>query len=153
MRSGRSLTSSKGTRMSASFDPAPLRTKIVATIGPVSRNPAILRGLSDVGVTVFRLNFSHGTHDEHSAVLAQIRALGRETGRHYAVLLDLCGPKIRLGPIPGDLVECPLGAEFIMAVERASADPRILTCSYRALPGDLKRGEVVLFADGTVAMT
>ena len=135
------------------MDSAPLRTKIVATIGPASRSPAILRGLSDAGVTVFRLNFSHGTHEEHSAVLGQIRVLGQETGRHYAVLLDLCGPKIRLGPIPGDLVECPLGAEFIMAVERASDDPRILTCSYRALPGDLKRSEVVLFADGTVAMT
>jgi pyruvate kinase len=77
------------------MDSAPLRTKIVATIGPASRNPAILRGLSDAGVTVFRLNFSHGSYEEHSSVLQQIRALGRETGQHFAVLLDLCGPKIR----------------------------------------------------------
>ena len=134
------------------MDSAPLRTKIVATIGPASRNPAILRGLSDAGVTVFRLNFSHGTYEEHSAVLQQIRALGKETGQHFAVLLDLCGPKIRLGPIPGDLVECPLGEEFVLAADRLSDDPRLLTCSYRNLPGDLRLGELVLFADGTVAM-
>jgi pyruvate kinase len=108
--------------------------------------------LSDAGVTVFRLNFSHGTYEEHSAVLRDIRALGKEIGRHFAVLLDLCGPKIRLGPIPGDLVECPLGEEFILAADRWSDDPRVLTCSYRDLPGDLRLGEVVLFADGTVAM-
>ena len=132
---------------------APIRTKIVATIGPASRDIAVLRGLSEAGVTVFRLNSSHGTHEEHTEVLGRIRALGRETGKHFAVLVDLCGPKIRLGPIPGDLVECPLGEEFILAVERTSDDPHVLTCSYRNLPGDLKLGEAVLFADGTVAMT
>src|SRR5438309_8782110 len=89
----------------------PIRTKIVATIGPASRTPAVLRQLIEAGVNVFRLNFSHGTHEEHSAVLADIRTLSRELGRHAAILQDLCGPKMRLGPIPGDLVECPLGAE------------------------------------------
>jgi pyruvate kinase len=139
--------------MTLDMNSAPIRTKIVATIGPASREVAVLRGLSDAGVTVFRLNSSHGTHEEHTTVLQRIRALGRETGKHFAVLVDLCGPKIRLGPIPGDLVECPLGEEFILAVERTSDNPHILTCSYRNLPGDLKLGEVVLFADGTVAMT
>src|SRR3954454_10888675 len=95
----------------------PIRTKIVATIGPASRTPAILRQLMEVGVNVFRLNFSHGTHEEHSAVLADIRALSREAGKHVGVLQDLCGPKMRLGPIPGDLVECPLGAEFTLVTD------------------------------------
>ena len=90
----------------------PIRTKIVATIGPASRAPAVLRRLIETGVNVFRLNFSHGTHDEHSAVLADIRKLSREAGRHVGVLQDLCGPKMRLGPIPGDSGECPLGEEF-----------------------------------------
>src|SRR5438309_1044293 len=92
----------------------PVRTKIVATIGPASRAPAVLRELIAGGVDVFRLNFSHGTHDEHSATLADIRALSREAGRHVAVLQDLCGPKMRLGLIPGDVVECPLGEEFTL---------------------------------------
>jgi pyruvate kinase len=129
-----------------------IRTKIVATLGPASRTPAILRQLIDAGVNVFRLNFSHGTHEEHSATLAAIRAVSREMGRHVAVLQDLCGPKMRLGPIPGDLIDCQLGEEFTLVTERKSDSPQELTCSYTELPNDLKPGETVLFADGTVAM-
>jgi pyruvate kinase len=131
----------------------PARTKIVATIGPASRTPEILRRLIEAGVNVFRLNFSHGTHEEHSDVLANIRALSREIERHVAVLQDLCGPKMRLGEIPGDFLDCTIGDEFTLVTEKSSSDPRELTCSYRELPNDLKRGEMVLFADGTVAMT
>jgi len=136
-----------------SGDLPPVRTKIVATIGPASRAPDVLRRLIAAGVSVFRLNFSHGTHDEHAAVLGEIRAASHEAGRHVAVLQDLCGPKMRLGPIPGDLVECPLGEEFTLVTEQISDNARELTCSYRDLPNDLKPGETVLFADGTVAMT
>jgi pyruvate kinase len=134
-------------------DLPPIRTKIVATIGPASRTPEVLRRLIEAGVNVFRLNFSHGTHEEHSAVLADILALSRETSRHVAVLQDLCGPKMRLGPIPGDLVECPLGAEFALVTEQTSYAANELTCSYRELPNDLKTGETILFADGTVGMS
>jgi pyruvate kinase len=130
-----------------------VRTKIVATIGPASRAPALLRQLIEAGVNVFRLNFSHGTHEEHTSVLSDIRSASREAGRHVAVLQDLCGPKMRLGPIPGDLVECPLGEEFTLVTERTSDSARELTCSYQDLPNDLKPGETILFADGTVAMT
>src|SRR5436305_10007199 len=132
--------------------PSPIRTKIVATIGPASRARPVLRQLIEAGVNVFRLNFSHGTHEEHSATLADIRALSREAGRHVGVLQDLCGPKMRLGPIPGDLVECHLGEEFTLVAGRTSDSARELTCSYRELPNDLKAGETVLFADGTVPM-
>jgi pyruvate kinase len=131
----------------------PIRTKIVATVGPASRAPAILRQLIETGVNVFRLNFSHGTHEGHSAILADIQTISWEMGRHVGVLQDLCGPKMRLGSIAGDLVECPLGEEFTLVVERSSDSPRELTCSYCELPSDLKPGETVLFADGTVAMT
>lgn len=130
-----------------------IRTKIVATIGPASRSPVVLRQLMESGVNVFRLNFSHGTHEEHSATLAEIRKLSRAMDRHVGVLQDLCGPKMRLGPIPGDIVECPLGEEFTLVADRSAENPRQLTCSYRELPNDLKPGETVLFADGTVAMT
>src|SRR5262245_30001701 len=131
----------------------PSRTKIVATIGPASRSPAVLRRLIEAGVNVFRLNFSHGTHEEHSTVLADVRAISRETGRQAGILQDLCGPKMRLGPIPGDLVECPLGEEFDLVARPTGDGARELTCSYSELPNDLKPGETVLFADGTVAMT
>jgi pyruvate kinase len=115
---------------------APNRTKIVATIGPGSCAPAVLRKLIEVGVDVFRLNFSHGTHDEHSAVLADIRTLSRELGQHVAILQDLCGPKIRLGPIPGDEVACALGEEFTLVAERSSNSAHELTCSYPELSND-----------------
>jgi pyruvate kinase len=138
--------------MSADILP-PIRTKIVATVGPASREPAVLRQLIDAGVNVFRLNFSHGSHEEHAALLTDIRRLGREADRQIAVLQDLGGPKMRLGPIPGDLVDCPLGEEFTLVTDRVSENPRELTCSYRELPNDLKPGEMVLFADGTVAMS
>ena len=128
------------------------RTKIVATIGPASRTPAVLERLLEAGVDVFRLNFSHGSHEEHSAVVADIRALSRKTDRHVAVLQDLCGPKMRLDPLPGDVLECGLDDEFTL-VDHVTATPGELSCSYRALPNDLKPGENILFADGTVAMT
>jgi pyruvate kinase len=131
----------------------PIRTKIVATIGPASRSPADLRQLIETGVNVFRLNFSHGTHEEHATVLAAVRRLSRQMDRHVAVLQDLCGPKMRLGNIPGELVDCQLGEEFTLLSERLTDSPRELTSSYRELPNDLKLGETVLFADGTVAMT
>ena len=130
-----------------------VRTKIVATLGPASREPAVIRKMVEAGVDVFRLNFSHGTHDEHSATLETIRLISKETGRQLAVLQDLCGPKIRLGDIPGDVVECDFGAEFCLSDERKETDdPHQLTCSYKALTNDLEVGQSVLFADGTVAM-
>ena len=128
------------------------RTKIVATIGPASRTPQVLRRLIEAGVDVFRLTFSHGTHEEHSAVLADIRRLSREMDRHVAVLQDLCGPKMRLEPIANDVLDCHLDDEFTL-VAGTPATARELACSYRTLPNDLSPGETVLFADGTVAMT
>ena len=136
-----------------SADTPSVRTKVVATVGPASRDAAVLRRLIDAGVDVFRLNFSHGTHTEHAAVVADVRRLSREAGLHVAVLQDLCGPKMRLGNIPGDLVDCHLGEEFTLSSDRLTDSPRELTCSYRDLPNDLKPGETVLFADGTVAMS
>src|SRR5262245_60646932 len=108
---------------------SPIRTKIIATVGPASREPAVLRRLIDAGVNVFRLNFSHGSHEEHSALLADIRRIGREVDRHIAVLQDLCGPKMRLGPIPGDLIDCTLDEEFSLVTDRTIENPHELTCS------------------------
>ncbi len=129
-----------------------VRTKIVATVGPASRDPAVLRDLVRAGADVFRLNFSHGTHEEHTRALQAIRAIARESECSIAVLQDLGGPKLRVEAIPGDAVECVAGAEFVFVVERTSDDPHQLTCTYRALPHDLKAGDSVLFADGAVAM-
>jgi pyruvate kinase len=130
-----------------------VRTKIVATVGPASSEPSALRALVDAGVDVFRLNFSHGVPEQHSAAFDAIRKIGAETGREIAVLQDLCGPKIRLGAIPGDVIACDLGAEFVLSAEAGPVnDPSRLTSSYPTLADDLLAGQTVLFADGTVAM-
>jgi pyruvate kinase len=130
-----------------------VKTKIVATLGPASRDPVTIRRLAEAGVDVFRLNFSHGTHEEHSETYHAIRAVSRELGRQIAVLQDLCGPKIRLGTIPGDVVSCDLDAEFVLTANPTDpTDPRELTCTYKELTDDLEIGQTVLFADGTVGM-
>ena len=129
-----------------------VRTKIVATVGPASRDPATLRALVDAGVDLFRLNFSHGEPHEHAATWQAIRDVADRAGRLIGVVQDLGGPKIRLGPIPGDAVRCELGAEFTLVAERTADDPHQLTSTYAALPDDLRPGEDVYLADGTVAM-
>lgn len=129
-----------------------VRSKIVATVGPASRSPERLRALVAAGVDVFRLNFSHGTHAEHSENLAAIREAAAEAGRVVGVLQDLCGPKVRLGEVPGDEVICNLEDRFRLVETRTGDDPRELTCTYQTLPRDLKAGDTVLFADGTVGM-
>jgi pyruvate kinase len=132
--------------------PSKVRTKIVATLGPASRAPEVIRAMVEAGVDVFRLNFSHGTHADHTTALGTIRGLAQEMSRSLAVLQDLGGPKIRLGAIAGDEVECRLGDEFTLVGDETSDDPHRLTCTYHELPSDLKAGDVVLFADGNVAM-
>ncbi len=130
-----------------------VRTKIVATIGPASSDPAIVRAMVMAGADVFRLNFSHGTHEQHSATLEMIRGVAAEIGTQVAVLQDLCGPKIRLGAIKGGMVVCDQDAEFVLAHEPdPRGDDHHLTSTYRTLADDLSMGQSVLFADGTVAM-
>lgn len=130
-----------------------VRTKIVATVGPASSDPAVLREMVEAGVDVFRLNFSHGTHEEHTRQLRAIRRISDEAGIQLAVLQDLCGPKIRLGHIPGDAVSCDLDSVFTLAGEPGPGeDPHYLTCSLPSLPSELEMGQNVQFADGTVAM-
>jgi len=130
-----------------------VRTKIVATVGPASRDPEMLRRLADAGVDVFRLNFSHGTHEQHAVTYEAICEVNRILGRRIAILQDLCGPKIRLGPIVDDVVSCDLDAEFTLWKQLDQRDdPRKLTCTYDELADDLEVGQSILFADGAVAM-
>jgi pyruvate kinase len=130
-----------------------VRTKIVATVGPASTDPQVLRQMIEAGVDVFRLNFSHGTHEIHTTTLETIRRIAAETETQIAVLQDLCGPKIRLGQVIGGVVDCDHDAEFVLVNERTQDDDaHCLTSTFRNLADDLDVGQSVLFADGTVAM-
>src|SRR5688572_6046671 len=86
------------------------RTKIVATLGPASSDPAVLETLIRAGVNVVRLNMSHGTHDSHRRANETVRAVAGRLGAHVAVLADLCGPKIRVGRFPEGKVTLASGA-------------------------------------------
>lgn len=132
-----------------------VRTKIVATLGPASHSPEMIDRLIDAGVDCFRLNASHSVGEVRSAMLRDVRQVATRKDRAIAVLLDLGGPKFRLGPIPGGMVECPRNASFVLARERAlheADDAQLLTCTYPQIADELRVGDFVLFADGTVAM-
>ena len=85
------------------------RTKIVATIGPATRDPEVLARLVEAGMDVARLNFSHGTHDEHAETARLVREASSRAGRPVAILQDLPGPKMRIGPLEGDKASCAAG--------------------------------------------
>ena len=127
-----------------------VRSKIVATVGPACRRR--LAELVDAGVDVFRLNMAHGTPEVHGETIRAIRLLERQRGRPLAVLVDLAGPKIRLGKLRRDPLPVERGQLFRLLKEGPPQREVDLTCSYRELYDDLQVGDAVLLADGTVRM-
>ena len=127
-------------------------TKIVATVGPSSAAEPTLVELSRRGVDVFRINMAHGDRDGHEATLAAIRAVALRVDRPLAVLVDLSGPKIRLGEIAGGVVECSIGDVFHFVRGESTNEPRSLTSTYAGLVDELEKGDRILLADGTVGM-
>src|SRR5262245_40603739 len=93
------------------------RTKIVATVGPASDSPEMLRELIDAGVDVFRLNFAHGTPETHLENVRRIRAVSEEIGREVGILGDLPGPKLRLGDLEGDVAVLHSGSKVVLRGE------------------------------------
>ncbi len=128
------------------------RTKIVATVGPASATREMLAELVLAGVDIFRLNFAHGSHDWLSGIVAMIRDISREQRRPIGILGDLSGPKIRLGMLPGESINCAEGAEFTFIRGLQTSDPQQLTCTYEPLIDDVRPGDRILLADGCVAM-
>ncbi|MBD5654218.1 MAG: pyruvate kinase [Candidatus Eremiobacteraeota bacterium] len=130
------------------------RTKIVATIGPASRDPATLRALVDAGLNVARLNFSHGTHEEHGAVIADLRRVSREAGVPVGILQDLPGPKVRTGTLAGGVPDVPLenGASFSLATSDIAGTARGVSVSYGGLARDVDVGKLIYLADGAIAL-
>jgi pyruvate kinase len=130
------------------------RTKIVATVGPASREPAILRSLILAGVNVVRLNFSHGTHEEHAAVIADIRAIAAELHTYVAVLQDLPGPKVRTGNYaPGiDSVNLVPGSELVLTVEQIPSTQTCISVQHKGLADDVVPGTLLYLADGAIQL-
>jgi pyruvate kinase len=127
-------------------------TKIVATVGPASEGPQLLRELVEAGVDVFRLNFSHGTHESHAAVVGRIRDAAREVGRHVGILQDLSGPKIRTGPLSGGPLSLVDGEELrIAAGDEPGTAGRVFT-PYAPLIAAARPGDRLLLDDGRIEL-
>ena len=131
--------------------PRPSQTKIVATLGPATKSADAVRELVQAGVDVFRINTAHGTLDEHQARVDLIRAISGELEQPLGVLVDLPGPKIRLGEIPGGSLECAPGDTLWFVRGDASTEPCRLTSTYETLVDELDVGDRVLLVDGLVA--
>ena len=127
-------------------------TKIVATVGPASRSYEVLRDMAAAGVDVFRLNFSHGTHEEHKEVIERVLQINAEYGWHVGILCDLQGPKIRIGKIGGRTVELKDGSEITFTTEEVLGDHKRVFINYQKFVSDIDVGERVLLDDGQLVL-
>jgi pyruvate kinase len=130
------------------------RTKIVATIGPASRDREVLVQMVEAGMDVVRLNFSHGTHEQHAETAAWVREAAGRAGRPVAILQDLPGPKLRIGPLIEDVVELKTGdvVTFECGNGDLTGDERRMSISWAGLATAVDPGEVLYLADGAVRL-
>lgn len=127
------------------------RAKLVCTLGPACDSPEGLKGLIEAGMDVARLNFSHGTHEEHGARLHRLRQASEVNKKEVAALQDLCGPKIRTGRFPARF-ELPTGAAITLIEGAKSDDERVIPIQYEGLAGDVRVGDRILFDDGRLVL-
>ena len=129
-------------------------TKIVATLGPASSEPQLLEQMIREGVNVVRLNFSHGSAQDHIDRAAMVRAAAQRAGREVAIMADLQGPKIRVGKFAQGKVQLVNGADFVLDASRAEpGDERGVGLDYKELPRDVKTGDTLLLNDGLIVLT
>jgi len=130
------------------------RTKIVATLGPATESDAAVDSLIKAGVDVVRLNFSHGTVEEHKARAEKIRRIGGENNRHLAILADLQGPKIRTRKFRHGSVELAVGDSFCLNIDclDGEGDSEQVGVTYRKLPQDVKAGNILMLDDGRIVL-
>jgi pyruvate kinase len=127
------------------------KTKIVATIGPATQEEDVLKRIIEAGVDVCRLNFSHGSHDAHLKVIERIRKINNDLGTHVSILMDLQGPKLRIGKVDGEILLSD-GQIITVTTEECICTSEILYVSYARLALDAKPGERILLNDGKVEL-
>ncbi len=130
------------------------RTKIVATIGPASRDPEILARMVEAGMDVARLNFSHGSADEHAETARLVRDAAGRAGRQVAIMQDLPGPKLRIGKLRDDVAEFKPGDQttFVCGPNGGEGDATRLFITYAGLAATVERDEIMYLADGAVRL-
>ena len=128
------------------------RTKIIATLGPASDSPAMINKLLDAGVNVVRLNMSHGDHDGHRTLFKRVRAAAKRQKKNVAILMDLCGPKIRVGKFSDGKISLSKDQLVTVTCRNVTGDDGLIPSQYRQLHKDVKKGERVLLDDGNLEL-
>ncbi len=128
------------------------RTKIVVTMGPASSTKTAIRSLIRAGANVFRLNFSHGSQEEHLNRINLIRNINKEFKEPVGILLDLQGPKIRIGDLKDGSVKLKVGQKLILTIEDILGDGDRISTSYQSLTKDVNKGDLVLIDDGKIGL-
>jgi pyruvate kinase len=129
------------------------RTKIICTIGPASQSVDTLVKLIEAGMDVARLNFSHGSHDQHLHVIENLKEASRRTGEYITILQDLSGPKIRTGVLAHQSVELKTGSLFTFTTRDVPGDNQCVSTSYKLLPQDIQVEDTILVDDGKMKFT
>ncbi len=130
----------------------PRRTKIVATIGPASSSPEVLERMILAGMDVARLNFSHGTEQDHLDRIETIRAIAKKLGRTVGILGDLQGPKIRVGKFREGRIALKAGDKFVLDADCTLGDQERVGLDYKELPRDVSSGDALLLDDGKIEL-
>jgi len=128
------------------------RTKIIATLGPVSSEPEQIRELIKASVNVFRQNMSHGDQSYHIKTYTRIREIAKELNQPIGILADLCGPKIRTGKFQKDSIELKNNDPVIVTTRDVEGKPGLIPSQYSALVDDVEPGDRILLADGTLEL-
>jgi pyruvate kinase len=128
------------------------RTKVIATLGPATSTKEVLEEMITAGVDVCRLNFSHGSYEDHAKVIEFIREINKERGYHTAILADLQGPKLRIGEVENNGVQINKGDEIVFTTEKCIGNASRLYITYPQFPQDVKIGETILIDDGKLLL-
>ena len=130
------------------------RTKIVATLGPATAEPAVIAAMIAAGLDLARVNFSHGSRDSQRAHVDMLRAAAKAAGRNVGVLADLAGPKIRIESFANGSVQLAEGAPFALdtALDANAGNITEVGCAYQNLPNDVRAGDSLLLADGQIVL-
>src|SRR5918997_5169297 len=131
----------------------PMRsTKIVATIGPASKDPEVLVAMLEAGMDVARLNFAHGDREQHAETAQLIREAASRAGREVAILGDLPGPKLRIGPVAGGVAELARESLVVLTAEQSEGTSHRLPVAWEGFADLVDAGDVLYLADGAVRL-
>ena len=128
------------------------KTKIICTIGPATDDPKVLEEMIKSGMDVARLNFSHGTYEDHKKRMDEVKAVREKLGRFIPIMLDTKGPEIRIGRFAGGRVKIKAGQKFTLTTDEIEGTDEAVSISYKDLPKEIKKGNVILIDDGLLKL-